>query len=161
MLAREITKIASKGGPVVVMMAGFALALFGYQSGGGLLLTVAGMAVFLTAAAMEMYVYLQTVRPGLGGERLSNRMFRQLESEIGHLRNNFTYLVGQPRDEVISRLGDKIEKLEFDIKNVRLKPEERDQIAEETIKSLSDEAAKSFLQKWEKEIAQRAVKRDI
>jgi hypothetical protein len=86
-----------------------------------------------------------------------HRRIERLQSDLNSLSMGYDLTLKQLRAELTGELTKTKLEVQSGLQNGLLNAGEREQIVDETIKSLSEETAASYLDKWEKEISRRAV----
>jgi len=142
-ITSEITRLATRGGPLIVMIVGFTLAFTLRE----LTASIVGLALVLLGASVEMYVYLQRLRPqSYAWDGFRSGSVARLQSDVANIEDHLRNAMTQMRAEIDTRLTEL-----FDGSS-------KAKIDEETIKFFSTQAALSYLDRWEKEICPCRVK---
>ncbi|MBV9771447.1 MAG: hypothetical protein JOZ32_17885 [Bryobacterales bacterium] len=173
----NITANLSRGGPTFVMAASAALVIYSYISENSLkiLLVTVGLTLFVSAAGLEMYIYLQTSKRRFPSRvdyssreyitRLVQPRIDELASEIEAIKLksdqiSSTGMNEQVRNQLKSingKVDDFIKTIENRLSEVLLSSSGQQQVAAETISSLSTQTASDYLKKWSENIAATAI----
>jgi hypothetical protein len=162
LLPADITRVVARGGPILIMVFGFLISFIFREHTP---FSVTGLGLILFGAAVEMYAYLQRLRPQtVDGDRSRAGSIARLQSEVTKLQsalNNrsieYDLPIKQLRDELTRELTQTQLELQSNLANGLLTAEDRERVTDATIKALTQQTAASYLDKWEKEISRRVV----